>query len=146
MKISEIKVSYQSKIKLAYAPRVTCSKEAYKTLLANWKLGELELRESFKILLLNRANFVKGIYTISEGGLSGTVVDPKLVFSVALKTLSSTIILGHNHPTGVVKPSSEDERITERLVKGGKLLEIQVVDHIIIGKEGYYSFADSGLI
>ena len=145
LKVAEIKVSYFSKIDLKDAPCITCSRDAFKIFLTNWKLNELELRESFKVMLLNRKNIVKGIYTVSEGGVSGTVADPKLIFSVALKTITSSIVLAHNHPSGNIIPSDSDLALTNRLREAGKLLDIDVIDHIIIGTpHTYYSFADEG--
>ena len=106
----------------------------------------MDLQETFNVMLLNRANEVLGIYRLSKGSVSGTLVDPKLVFSVALKGLASVIILAHNHPSGTLKPSSADIELTRKLVEGGKLLDIQIVDHIIVTRHGYYSFADEGMI
>jgi DNA repair protein RadC len=83
---------------------------------------------------------------ISRGGISGTVADPKLIFAAALKASASSIILAHNHPSGSLKPSEADIRLTKKLKEGGLYLEIPVLDHIILSKEGYYSFADEGLL
>ena len=80
------------------------------------------------------------------GSVSGTVVDPKLVFSVALKSMASFIILGHNHPSGNLKPSNADIDLTKKLKEGGKLLDLLILDHIILSRRGYYSFVDEGLI
>lgn len=102
--------------------------------------------EEFWVLLLNRANTVIRKERISLGGVSGTVVDPKIVFKNALEHLASAIILCHNHPSGNLRPSDEDLRLTKKLKEAGSLLEIPVLDHIIISNEGYYSFADEGII
>ena len=102
------------------------------------------MQEQFKILLLNRANKVLGIYEVSTGGMSGTVADPKLIFATALKACASSIILSHNHPSGNLKPSNADLQLTQKVKEGGKLLDIEVYDHIILTTEGYYSFADEG--
>ena len=100
--------------------------------------------EEFWILMLNRANKILRKYPISEGGISGTVVDPKKIFKISLDYHASSIILGHNHPSGLLTPSEADIRITKKLVEAGKLLEISVLDHLIIGDNGFYSFADEG--
>jgi len=100
--------------------------------------------EEFWILLLNRANKIIRKCPISEGGISGTVVDPKKIFKISLDHHASSIILGHNHPSGILTPSEADMRITKKLVDAGKLLEISVLDHLIIGDNGFYSFADEG--
>ncbi len=99
--------------------------------------------EEFWILLLNRANKIIGKFQISRGGVSGTVADPKRIFHLALENLASGIILCHNHPSGNIKPSEQDIRLTEKINKGAKLLEINLLDHIILGDENYYSFADN---
>lgn len=147
MKISEIKVSYRSKVNLQEAPQIKSSSTAYTTFKEYFDKDEIELRETFYILLLNRSNKVKGIYEVSKGGVSGTVVDAKIVFSVALKTMSSSIILCHNHPSGSLRPSNEDISITRKLKRAGEVLDIAVLDHIIITPyDGYYSFADEGML
>ena len=144
MKISEISVSYsnskQKKLK------VRNSKESYEILLNSWDKNIIELQEEFKILLLNRSNTVLGVYPMSKGGVSGTIVDAKLVFSVALKCNASSIIVAHNHPSGNLNPSEGDKKITQKLKKAGEYLDIVLLDHLIITKEGFYSFSDSGLI
>ena len=106
-------------------------------------MGDLPYEE-FWVLMLNRANKVVRKVRISEGGISGTVVDPKKVFKFALEFRASSIILGHNHPSGLITPSEADVKITKKLVEAGKLLEIAVLDHIIIGQDQFYSFADEG--
>jgi DNA repair protein RadC len=100
--------------------------------------------EEFHILLLNRANCIIGHRKISSGGISGTIVDPKLIFSSALEVMSSSIILCHNHPSGNQKPSESDIQLTKKLKEGGRNLEIAVLDHIIIAGTSFYSFADDG--
>lgn len=102
--------------------------------------------EEFWIIMMNKANKFIGKCQISEGGISGTVVDPKKIFKIALDNHASLIILGHNHPSNSTVPSDADKRITEKVVNAGKLLEIIVLDHIIMGDNEYYSFADEGII
>src|SRR5690554_8038848 len=93
--VAEIQLTYKTKVKPSQRPKITSSKEAYGILLDNWDEGKLEFVEQFKILLLNRANRVLGIYEVSTGGVSGTVADPKLVFAAAIKSNASAIILAH---------------------------------------------------
>jgi len=100
--------------------------------------------EAFYILLLNRANKVIREIQISEGGFSGTVADPKKIFKIALEQNASAIILCHNHPSGNIKPSDADIKLTHKLKSAGEMLDLQVIDHIILGEENYYSFADEG--
>ena len=102
--------------------------------------------EFFWIVMLNRANQVIKKQNVSWGGVSGTVVDPKVIFKLALENLASAIILVHNHPSGNLKPSESDIQITQKLKASGKMLEIPVLDHIIFTDERYYSFADEGIL
>ena len=102
--------------------------------------------EQFWILCLNRNNKVIQSRLISQGGVSGTVADPKVIFKIALEDLASGIVLIHNHPSGNLKPSQADQKLTSKMVSSGQLLEIPVLDHLIFTNEGYFSFADEGLI
>jgi len=102
--------------------------------------------EEFWIILLNKANKIVNSQKISEGGVSGTVVDPKKIFKIALDHHASSIILGHNHPSGVTIPSEADKKITSKIREAGIMLDIAVLDHIIVGGDQYYSFADEGTI
>lgn len=145
-KVSEIKLSYKSKVKAAERPQIRSSSDAFRLLLDQWDADEIDYREHFKVLLLDRSNRVVAIYTVSIGGMAGTVVDAKVVFIAALKVRATSIILAHNHPSGNVQPSSADVQLTNKLTEGGKLLDIQVLDHLIITSQGYYSFADEGLL
>jgi DNA repair protein RadC len=98
------------------------------------------------VLYLNRANKVIGSYQLSKGGITGTIADVRLILSVALKTLASGLILAHNHPSGNLKPSEADKQITNKIRQAAKLLDIELLDHIIISSEGYYSFADDAIL
>jgi DNA repair protein RadC len=100
--------------------------------------------EEFWIILLNKANRIIDTVKISEGGVSGTVVDPKKVYYFAVSKLSSSLILVHNHPSGNKQPSEQDIAMTRKLKEAGSYFDIQVVDHVIIAGQGYYSFADDG--
>lgn len=101
-------------------------------------------REEFWIILLNRANEVIRTEKISEGGIGGTIADPKLIFKSALDHLASALILVHNHPSGNLKPSQADLDLTKKLKQAGGFLEISVLDHVIFTDNGYYSFVDEG--
>ena len=144
--VAEIQLSYKFKVKPSQRPNITSSKEAYEIFLENWDEDKLEFVEQFKILLLNRANKVLGIYEVSTGGVSATIADPKLIFAAAIKANASAIILSHSHPSGNLKPSDADLRLTKKLKDGGMFLEISILDHVIVTSEGYYSFADEGLM
>src|SRR5665213_97762 len=129
--LAEIEVSYKTTVKASDRRQIKSSKDADSIFREIWS-STMEIKEEFYILLLNRANKVLGWYKVSEGGMSGTVVDPKLVFSVALKGLSSSLILCHNHPSGNLTPSSQDISLTKKLKEAGALLEIPVLDHLIL--------------
>ncbi len=144
--VAEILLSYKSNVKPSLRPRITSSRDAYQVLKQSWDDGRLELVEQFKVLLTNRANKVLGIFEVSTGGIAGTVADPKLIFVAALKAGACGLILSHNHPSGNLAPSHADIELTKKIKEGGKLLEIQLLDHIILTSESYYSFADEGLI
>ena len=144
--VAEIELVYKSKVKPSERPRITSTKEAYQTLLQTWDVNKIEFVEQFKVVLMNRAHRVLGIYELSSGGIAGTVADPKLVFMAALKSNACCLILSHNHPSGNLKPSQADEALTRKIYEAGKLLDIQVLDHVIVTSEGYYSFADEGLL
>lgn len=144
--VSEIQVSYRPRFKAADRPKILGSETAYQILFDNWDLGKIELQEQFKVVLLNRSNRVIGIYEVSSGGMAGTLADPKLIFSAALKSCASGIILSHNHPSGNLKPSQADMDLTRKLKTAGSFLDIEVHDHLIISNDGYYSFADEGMI
>jgi DNA repair protein RadC len=100
--------------------------------------------EVFYILLLNRANKVIRDIQISEGGFTGTVADPKKIFKIALEYSATSVILCHNHPSGNIQPSDADLKLTQKLKSAGDMLDLAVIDHIIIGDEKYFSFADEG--
>lgn len=140
--VAEIKVSYSTiqtpKIKI---PSVN---KAYEVLLGLWDADTIELQEEFKILLLNRSNEVLGIYPLSKGGITGTVVDVRLIFAVALKCSATGIILCHNHPSGNLNPSDNDISLTRSIRKCSEFLQINLIDHLIISKLGFYSFSNEG--
>lgn len=145
-KVAEVKLTYRSKVKPSERPLVTCSIDCQNVLKDTWDTGKLEFVEQFKVMLLNRANRVLGIYELSTGGVAGTVADPKLVFVAALKACASSIVLCHNHPSGNTKPSAADLTLTKKMKQAGEFLDIAVLDHIILTSESYYSMADEGLL
>ena len=124
-------------------PQVTCSRDAFNAIAP--LLIDLP-HEEFWILLLNRANRILGREQISQGGVAGTVVDAKVMYGRAIEGRACSIVLCHNHPSGNLNPSQADIDLTRKLKKAGETLDIIVVDHLIVGEGGYYSFADEGLI
>ncbi len=146
-KVNEIKVSYKERTPSAFWKKIKSSKDAAEMLYSLWDQDTIGLHESFKIVLLNNANKVKGVYQISQGGITGTLVDIRLLFSVILKCLAPAIILVHNHPSGSLRPSGSDREITQKIKQAAKLLDIRVLDHLIIVPNGeYFSFADEGIL
>ena len=124
-------------------PKITTSHDAFR--LLNTKLSDLS-HEEFWILLLNRANSVVKMECISKGGVSGTVVDARLILKPAIEALASGVILCHNHPSGQLKPSEQDLSLTKKLKESSRLMDINLLDHIIVGDQKYFSFADEGLL
>lgn len=123
--------------------RISCSRDAFEILHPH--MSDFR-HEEFWILLLNRANKVVATERISEGGLTGTIADPRRIFNAALKANATSIILSHNHPSGSIQPSTADIQLTRKMSEAGKFLEISVFDHLIIGDGKYYSFADEGML
>ena len=143
--VDEVSVVYHNSVPPSQRQKINSSRQAFELLRDLWN-EQVDLYESFYILMLNRANKVLGYRCISTGGVSGTVVDPKSIFQTALLTNASSLILAHNHPSGNLNPSEADIKITRKLKSAGELLEINVLDHLIIADEGFYSFADEGSI
>ncbi len=142
-----------AEIKVSYIPtrrpgtQITCSNDAYLE-LKNWFTEDsLALQEQFVVLYLNRANRVLAAYEVSRGGLTGTVADPRLILSTALKVAATSIVIAHNHPSGSLKPSHHDEELTKKINQGAGWLDIKLLDHLILSPDGqYFSMADMGLI
>lgn len=145
-KVAEVELIYKSKVKASERPMITSSKDCYEVLLSLWNDTKIDMQEEFKVILLNRAGRVTGVYEVSAGGITGTVADPRLILAAAIKSLSVSIVLCHNHPSGNLKPSRADEELTQKIKEAAKYHDIKVLDHIIISSEGYYSFADEGLL
>jgi len=124
-------------------PLVKDSKTAF--ILFQKELGDLNY-ENFCVLLLNRANKVLKSVRISDGGITGTVVDQRKVFKIALDNNATSVILGHNHPSGQLTPSDADIQLTKKMKAAGETLDLPVLDHIIVGDGNYYSFADEGMM
>lgn len=149
MNAEVIKKGQVNEVELVYRS-VECERDAVRTsvdavaVLRPYFERQIETRELFYLLMLDRGLRVRSVYHVSSGGVSGTVADPKMIFSAALKCLASVIIVAHNHPSGQLRPSEEDIRLTSKLIKGGQLLDILVYDHVILTKDSYYSFADNG--
>lgn len=142
--VAEISISYSSMNH--FKQKVSSSLDAYNLLLNCWSVNTIEIQEEFKILLLNNSNEVLGIYPMSKGGITGTVVDLRLIFAVVLKCNATGILLAHNHPSGKLKPSEADISITKKIKSVASIMDICLLDHLIITKNGYYSFIDEGIL
>jgi DNA repair protein RadC len=140
--VPEIQLTYNNKVKAEDRFQICSSRDAYWVFESNWS-DQMELVEEFKALLLDRSNRVMGLFHASKGGVAGTVVDLKVVFAAALKARASSMIFAHNHPSGNLLPSQADLDLTKRFKEAGKILDIQVLDHLILSPDDrYYSFAD----
>lgn len=146
MKVAEVELVYKSKVKASQRPYISSSSDAATLLKSLWEDGKMDLVEQFKVLYLNRANRVLALYPISSGGITGTVADPRLIFATALKINAVSIILCHNHPSGSLKPSLADQELTQKIKNAGGFLDIKVLDHLVVSSDGYFSFADEGLL
>ena len=140
--VGEVELTYKSTSKSR--SKIYSSEDAYKYLLPTYKEGTICYKEYFKVLFLNQSNQVLGYTLISEGGITETCADVRIILQAALLTNSVAIILAHNHPSGSMKPSRQDIEITKQVKDAARLMRITVTDHLILTDEGYYSFADEG--
>ena len=145
--VDEVSLIYKTKTPPNQRRKISGSRDAYDAFMGSWNMDTLELHEEFKVMLLNRSNKVLGVILISKGGISGTVVDIRQILQAALKSNASSIICAHNHPSGNKQPSEADQKITQKVASAGKLMDIQLLDHLVLvpGNE-YFSFSDEGLI
>jgi DNA repair protein RadC len=143
IQIREVQVSYQPLGGTLF--QVRSSQSAYDYISRAYDESTIGLYEEFMVLLLNRANRVLGCLKLSRGGLTGTVVDLRILYGTALKAMASGIIIAHNHPSNNLRPSDEDEDLTKKIRDAGKLFDINLIDHLILGTDGsYVSFTDEG--
>jgi len=144
--MKNIKLYELKKIQTEFpATKITSSKESYE-FIKQFYVDDIEIFESCFILLLNNSNKTIGYAKISQGGITGTVIDVRLIAKYAVDSLATSVILAHNHPSGNLHPSNADINLTEKAKKGLNLLDINILDHIILTSENYYSFADNGKI
>jgi DNA repair protein RadC len=126
--------------------QIKTSKDSYQALKLFFDQDTIELTETFLVIYLNRANNTIGWMKVSSGGITGTVVDQRIVLATALKAAATAMILAHNHPSGQIQPSHADIELTKKIKQAGLIMDIPVIDHIILGDNNYYSFADEGII
>lgn len=146
-KVNEIQISYKERVPAPFWKKISSSQDASELLYQHWNKNTIEFQESFKVVLLNNSNKVKGIYELSKSGITGTMIDLRILFAVVLKTVSVAIILTHNHPSGKLLPSEADKRLTEKIKEAAGFFDVKVLDHLIIVPNGdYYSFADNSIL
>lgn len=133
----------ETRIPSALGRKILCSEDAYLVIKRFYPFATIALQERFIVAYLNKAHNVIGVYEASVGGLTGTIADPRLILSVALKIAATSIILSHNHPSGNLNPSNTDQELTNKIREACKYLDINLLDHIIITPKTFYSFADS---
>ena len=126
--------------------QIKTSKDSYQALKLFFDQDTIELTETFIAIYLNRANNTIGWMKVSSGGITGTVVDQRIVLGTALKAAATSIILAHNHPSGNLQPSQQDLDLTKKLKSAAAFMDISIIDHLIVTDENYYSFADEGIL
>ena len=144
MNVCEVSVSYSPKVRASQRPQLTTSKEVYELLMKVYDSDTIELKESFKVILLNQANKVLGVHNLSSGGIDGTYADVRSILQIAILTNAVGIIISHNHPSGNTTPSLNDKRLTTAIKQACEIMNIRLTDHIIVTPESYYSFGDEG--
>lgn len=144
-KVAEVQLFYKSIVPPSEMASITCSRNASLVLRPFFE-PFIDHREVFFVILMNKANKVLGVMKVSEGGITGTITDPRIIMQAAILANASGIILAHNHPSGNLKPSKVDIQLTKKIKEAGKVLDIEVLDHVIMRGENwdYYSFADQG--
>ena len=143
--VPELAVSYTRSGKRQFG-KITSSKDAADFIRNTFGEGQVELQEQFIVLYLNQANEIIGYYKHSKGAINATVADIRIVLATALKALAVSMVIAHNHPSGNLKPSRADEQLTDKIKQSSTLMDVKLLDHIIVTKDGYYSFADEGLL
>lgn len=142
-----MELHYKTHVKASEQPKITTSRHAFESLMQVYNPLTIGHHESFFALMMNRASKLLGVVKISDGGITGTVVDIRIIFQAALLANACSLIVSHNHPSGNLTPSDADKKITRSLRDGCQLLDIQLKDHIIVTpNDGYFSFADEGLL
>ena len=145
--VDEITVQYNPSIRHYDRSVIKSSNDSFLNIRNFFCNDTMEVQEQFLVMYLNRANKVLGVYKMSTGGITSTIADVRLILSVALKTLATSIVLAHNHPSGNIKPSVADREITARIKQAAALMDISVFDHLILTKGNtYFSFMDEGLM
>ena len=146
LRVAEVGLTYKNRVPKKDRKQVLDSYTAYKIFKENFSDDTIDYRETFKVLYLNQNCQVLGCSTISEGGITQTMADVRLVLQGALLTNATGMILAHNHPSGSIRPSRQDDELTRKIVEAANLMDIKVNDHIILTNEEFYSYCDEGRI
>ena len=147
MSVKEVKLKYIADPTTLKRKKISSSEDAVQTLLEGYDQDTIGMQEQFIVMLLNRNNSVLGLYKVSKGGITGALVDIRLIMVAALKSLATGIILSHNHPSGNTQPSQQDIKLTEQIKDACKLMDIALLDHVIVTTHhDYYSFANEGML
>ena len=135
----EVRLVYRNKTRAHDRPKVNCASKAFDIFHQIWDKDQIGLVEECKLLLLDRQLRLMSLANISYGGMTEAIIDPRMVFAIALKRRAHNIILAHNHPTGSLQPSEADKALTRRITFLGEMMRIQLGDHLIVTREGYRS-------
>lgn len=147
LKVCDVKLTYNTKVKSSERPVIHNSEDIYRLLVDHvYNEGTILHKEYLKLILLNNSSKVLGVSNISEGGINETSADIRIIMQAAILGNASSIILAHNHPSGSLKPSTQDDLVTANLRKAAKLFNITLLDHIIVTDSGYYSYLDEGRV
>ncbi|MEL7119910.1 MAG: JAB domain-containing protein [Bacteroidota bacterium] len=147
-RVPEIQVSYSFKVAVRDRPKILTSEDSFEVFCEIWDKDIIAYQESIFALFLNGANRLLGYRCLSNGASNYTIMDAKHLFGIAVKCNVRSIVIGHNHPSGLIFPSDHDRKLTTKLFEGGKILDIMLLDHLIITPtlDTYYSFADEGYL
>ena len=145
-RVAEVELSYRNRVAKSKRKQILDSTTAYRVLRENFSDDTIDYKETFKVLYLNQACQVLGCSTISEGGITNTLADVRMILQGALLTNATGMILAHNHPSGSIRPSRQDDELTRKIVEASNLMDIRVNDHIILTNEEFYSYCDEGRI
>ena len=145
-KVAEVQLTYKNRVPCKDRQQVNDSESAYRIAKTLFPDETIDYRESFKAIYMNRSNHVLGCLTVSEGGPCSTAVDVKLILQGALLTNASGVILAHNHPSGNLQPSTPDKVMTDKIRQALTVMDINLLDHLIITREKYFSFINEGVM
>jgi DNA repair protein RadC len=147
LQVNEIQLSYQPDKTVYNGSKISSSRDAFNYFSHSFNDMLLSVQEQFLVIFLNRSNKPLGVLKLSTGGISSTVADIKLIMATALKSLSSAIIIAHNHPSGELQPSQADKQLTKQIKDACQFFDLQLLDHLILNPIGEYSsFADEGIL